>query len=202
MVPICAKKILWTATPFIKNNIENGIAPPNCKFSGLLRYNCSKGPKGLQFFTYTQRANSVLSVLHCDTYSGNVNYPNITVIPEMEGTNDMWSEGGGEQLRLGIQWSYHRQGWMIKTVKEAKTDDDGDWSIGMHPMLLSLFALKRGEWFYDKVKMSKKPEPKVLDKLQHEITYLFQINSASKIFFLDNYKLVIFDMNLVCLICC
>jgi hypothetical protein len=48
---------------------------------------------------YTQRANSDLRVLHCDTYSGDINYPNNTVIPEREGTNGVGSEGGGEQLR-------------------------------------------------------------------------------------------------------
>ena len=76
-----------------------GSAPPNCKLSGLLRYMCSKGPKGLQFFIYTQRANSDLTVLNCDTYSRDINYPNNTVIPEREGTTDVGSEGGGEQLR-------------------------------------------------------------------------------------------------------
>ena len=40
-----------------------GSALPNCKFSGLLRYNmCSEGPKGLQFFMCTQIANSDLSL--------------------------------------------------------------------------------------------------------------------------------------------
>ena len=81
----------------------------------------SKGPKGLQFFIYTQRANSDLRVLCCDTYSGDINYPNNTVIPEREGTNYVGSEGGGEQLRgKDIKWSYHGQGWMIKRVEEAK----------------------------------------------------------------------------------
>jgi hypothetical protein len=88
-----------------------GSAPPDCKFSGLLRYKHSRGPKGLQFFIYTQRANSDLRVLHCDTYSRDINYPNNTVFPEREETNDLGSVGGGEQLRGDdIQWCYHGQG--------------------------------------------------------------------------------------------
>ena len=59
----------------------------------------------------TQRANSDLRVLRWDTYSGDINYPNNTIIPEREGTNDVGSVGGGEQLRReDIQWSYHGQG--------------------------------------------------------------------------------------------
>ncbi len=75
-----------------------GSAPPNCKFNGLLSYKCSKGLKWLQFFMYTQRANSDLSLLRCSTYFGVINYPNNTIIPEREGANDVGSEGGGEQL--------------------------------------------------------------------------------------------------------
>jgi hypothetical protein len=37
-----------------------GSTPPNCKFSGLLRYKHSKGSKGLQFFMYAQRAIQTL----------------------------------------------------------------------------------------------------------------------------------------------
>jgi hypothetical protein len=55
---------------------------------------------------YTQRANSDLRVLCCDTYSGDIKYPNNTVIPERKGTNDVGSESGGEQLKgEDIQWS-------------------------------------------------------------------------------------------------
>ena len=60
---------------------------------------------------YTQKANTDLRVLHCDTYSGGINYPNHTVIPEREETTDVGSVGGGEQLRgEDIQWSSHGQG--------------------------------------------------------------------------------------------
>ena len=62
-------------------------------------------------------------VLLCDTYSRDINDPNNTVIPEREGTNDVESEGGGEQLKgEDIQWSYHGRRWMIKKVEEANTD--------------------------------------------------------------------------------
>ena len=59
---------------------------------------------------YTQRANSDLMILCCNTYSGDINYPNNTVIPEREGTNDVGSVGGGGKLRgEDKQWSYHGQ---------------------------------------------------------------------------------------------
>jgi hypothetical protein len=59
----------------------------------------------------TQRANADLRVLCCDTYSGDKNFPNSTVIPEREGTYDVGSVGGEEQLRgENMQWSYHGQG--------------------------------------------------------------------------------------------
>ena len=59
----------------------------------------------------TQRANSDLRVLRCDTYSGDINYPNNTVIPEREGTNGVGSVDGGEKLRgKDIEWRYHGAG--------------------------------------------------------------------------------------------
>ncbi len=92
------KKYCKQPLPFIKNNmVTMGSAPPNCKFSGLLRYKRSKALKGSNEFTL--RANSDLRVFRCDIYSGDINYPNNTVIPEREGTNDVGSEGGGENLR-------------------------------------------------------------------------------------------------------
>jgi hypothetical protein len=60
---------------------------------------------------YTQRANSDLRVLHFDASSRDINYPNNTIIPEREETNDVGSVGGGEQIRgEDIQWCYHGQG--------------------------------------------------------------------------------------------
>ena len=86
-------------------------ASTKSEFSGLFRYECSKGPKRLQFFICTLRTNQDLRVLHCDTYSRDINYPNNTVFPEKEETNDLGSVGGGEQVRGDdIQWCYHGQG--------------------------------------------------------------------------------------------
>ena len=134
-----------------------GSAPPDCKFSGLLRYKHSRGPKGLQFFIYTQRANSDLRVLHCDTYSRDINYPNNTVFPEREETNDLGSVGGGEQLRGDdIQWCYHGQGgWSRESMKKNWC---GQRSIfGTHHTLLSLFAFKGGDWYNENVKEIPNP---------------------------------------------
>jgi hypothetical protein len=72
-----------------------GSTPPNCKLSGLLRYIHSK-EKGSNFYLHP---NSDLRVIRCNTCSGDINYPNMTVILKMEGTNDVGSEHGGEQLR-------------------------------------------------------------------------------------------------------
>jgi hypothetical protein len=125
-----------------------GYAPPNCKFSGLLRYKHSKGPKGLQFFIYTQRANSDLRVLHCDTYSGDINYPNNTVIPEREGTNDVGSEcvwgtikGGGHTMEITWEVEDDRLSKELRRQKLMWVDID---LLGLIKYCLALLHLNGG----------------------------------------------------------
>ena len=50
------------------------------KFSGLFKYERSKGPKRLQFLIGALRTNQDLRVLHCDFKSGDMKFSNGAVI--------------------------------------------------------------------------------------------------------------------------
>ncbi len=76
-------------------------ASTKSEFSGLFRYERSKGPKRLQFLIGTLRTNQDLRVLHCAFKSGDMKFSNGAVIAATTRTNGGESEGGGEALRQG-----------------------------------------------------------------------------------------------------
>jgi hypothetical protein len=76
--------------------VTMGSAPSTVNLVDSSDICAAKGIKGSNFLRTPKEINSDLRVLRCKTNSRDINYPNNTLIVEKEGTNDVGSEGGGE----------------------------------------------------------------------------------------------------------